>query len=375
MSADRSTSWQDMESDFLIRYADDDLLGLSSSRQIFQEEYDTLVTVIVAIYNISEYIEDCVKSIVRQTYANIEILLIDDGSTDGSEGICDKLASEDDRIRVFHKQNGGLSDARNFGVAHAKGAYIVFVDGDDIVSSDYIDFLARPVMDGIADLSICDFKDSATQVDFLLSTDGQVSNQVQRMLFSSGDALVDALEARTMNLSACGKLAKKTLWASHPFPTGKVYEDLAAVPGIILDTERVIHIAATLYGQVERIGSITRSSKIPPHQYEDYFDAICAAREALKEVSDESVCRAIEVRTMVTYARIKRLYRRVYPHTAIVESIYKNACQRLYCGGFKLAKDKSIPTKARILVFLAAYIPFLHEIIFMILQSRKRHRK
>ena len=99
------------------------------------------VSVIVPIYNVKEYLERCVKSIIGQTERNIKIILVDDGSTDGSSMICDSFAQIDDRITVLHKKNGGLSSARNYGLKYANSEYVCFVDSDDIMSSDYVEHL------------------------------------------------------------------------------------------------------------------------------------------------------------------------------------------------------------------------------------------
>ena len=95
-----------------------------------------LITVIVPVYNILEYLPRCVRSITAQSYRNLEILLVDDGSTDGTGDLCERLAEEDGRIRVFHKENGGTSAARNLGLAHASGEYVGFVDSDDYIEPD-----------------------------------------------------------------------------------------------------------------------------------------------------------------------------------------------------------------------------------------------
>ena len=104
-----------------------------------------LITIIVPVYNIMEYLPRCVYSITAQTYRNLELILVDDGSTDGTGALCDKLAAEDERIRVFHKENGGSSSARNLGLSHAKGAYIGFVDSDDYVEPDMYERLLRGI--------------------------------------------------------------------------------------------------------------------------------------------------------------------------------------------------------------------------------------
>ena len=104
-----------------------------------------LITVVVPVYNVEQYLKDCIDSIILQTYKDIEIILVDDGSTDTSGLICDEYKSKDKRIKVFHKENGGLSSARNCGIENATGKYITFVDSDDVVRENYILFLYKAI--------------------------------------------------------------------------------------------------------------------------------------------------------------------------------------------------------------------------------------
>ena len=97
-----------------------------------------LISIIVPIYNVEKYLQECIESLLKQTYKNIEIILVDDGSPDNCPQICDEFLKKDKRIKVFHKVNGGLSDARNYGLERATGNYICFVDSDDFVTEDYI---------------------------------------------------------------------------------------------------------------------------------------------------------------------------------------------------------------------------------------------
>ena len=104
-------------------------------------EMDKLISIIVPVYNVEKYVAECIESIIKQTYQNLEILLIDDGSTDNSGKICDKYAEKDKRIKIIHKENGGVSSARNLGLDLAQGEYIAFIDSDDFVSNKYIESL------------------------------------------------------------------------------------------------------------------------------------------------------------------------------------------------------------------------------------------
>lgn len=115
------------------------------------------VSIIVPVYNVELYLEDCVKSLTGQTYSDIEILLVDDGSTDGCGAIADRLSENDDRIRVFHKENGGLSSARNLGLEHATGDYLAFIDSDDYAAPNYVEKLIRRMTDENADMVLCNF--------------------------------------------------------------------------------------------------------------------------------------------------------------------------------------------------------------------------
>lgn len=114
-----------------------------------------LISIILPVYNIEQYMERCMNSLFRQTYENCEMILIDDGSTDNSGMICDRLANEHMNVRVFHKKNGGLSDARNFGIKRASGDYITCVDPDDFVDEDYVEYLYCLIQKYNADMSIC----------------------------------------------------------------------------------------------------------------------------------------------------------------------------------------------------------------------------
>ena len=117
---------------------------------------DKRVSVIIPVYNVGNYLDRCMKSIVNQTYKNLEIILVDDGSTDQSAELCDRWAEKDERISVVHQNNGGLSNARNTGLDRAKGEYLTFIDSDDIVSHLLIEKLVLKSESESADISICD---------------------------------------------------------------------------------------------------------------------------------------------------------------------------------------------------------------------------
>lgn len=179
---------------------------------------EKLISVIVAVYNIESYVEKCIESIAEQTYGKIELILVDDGSTDKSGVICDRYAEEDSRIRVIHKQNGGLSDARNHGLDAAKGDYIGIVDGDDWVHPQMYEIMAAKLVETGADMCTCWYERSDSGfADVKLD-----ANDLDVKVLSGADALIDI---ETPHVVAWNKLYKRELFDGIRYPVGRYHED------------------------------------------------------------------------------------------------------------------------------------------------------
>ena len=161
---------------------------------------EDLITVIVPVFKVEKYLEKCVKSICCQTYKNLEIILVDDGSPDNCGKMCDKYAKSDKRIKVIHKENGGLSDARNAGIKMATGKYIAFVDSDDYVSNDYIEYMYKILKKENAKISICEL-----QIVWKNTTiENNKENKVQKL--TSKQALENLLYSQGIDVSAPRKI-------------------------------------------------------------------------------------------------------------------------------------------------------------------------
>ncbi len=191
-------------------------------------ETQELISVIIPAYMVEDYIGKCLDSVTRQTYQNIEIIVIDDGSPDRSGKIADEYAERDERIRVFHKENGGLSDARNFGIGKARGTYVTCVDSDDFIDSDYVGYLYRTLKQYSAEISFCRHR--------VIFPSGGIEDHGQ-----NGSSLIPAKECieRIMyddgiNTSAWAKLYKKTLFTSAEYPKGMLFEDIGTTYKLIL---------------------------------------------------------------------------------------------------------------------------------------------
>lgn len=216
---------------------------------------DELISVIVPIYHVEEYLEKCIDSILAQTYQNIEIILIDDGSDDSCPQICDEYQKKDSRIRVVHKKNGGLSDARNAGIDIACGKYYAFVDGDDIISPNYISFLYRAIVENDADISQCQFVEYG---DILPTFDFEYINPV---MFSKLDMLrnLEQSNIRTTTTVAWSKLYKAVLFEGIRFPFGKLHEDEFTTYRILMRCETIAFLNIPLYGYFNNAKGIIHS--------------------------------------------------------------------------------------------------------------------
>ena len=222
-----------------------------------QEKTSPLVSVIVPVYNVRDYLEECLESLVLQTYRNIEIIVVDDGSTDGSGAVCNGYAA-DDRIRVFHKQNGGLSDARNYGLARSCGEWVSFVDSDDYVSPAFVETLLCAALD-----TGCDIAAIPTGKPF---RDGENCQLSSSRSLEPAKSLPSSCVQRLMlyqvlDTGAPWRLYRRALLGVDPFPKGLYYEDLASVYRIIHKVDQVAVLGCRdLYAYRIRSNGITRQS-------------------------------------------------------------------------------------------------------------------
>ena len=217
-------------------------------------EQTPLISVIVPVYNIKEYLPRCVHSITGQTYQNLEVILVDDGSTDGTGALCDELAGEDARIRVFHKKNGGSSSARNLGIDHAQGAYLGFVDSDDFISSQ---MYAR-LVDGLIKSGGQIVQIGRDEVDEKGQKLPDICKPPETDVFMESEDFLRELLMHRGDCSFCTKLVDKELFAKHRFPVGVLNEDFHLLVQMLMETRGVMSLTGQTYHVFYRIGSNTR---------------------------------------------------------------------------------------------------------------------
>lgn len=217
-----------------------------------------LVSIIVPIYKVESYLRQCLDSIVGQTYTNLEIILVDDGSLDGCPQICDEYATKDDRIVVIHKKNGGLSDARNAGLDIAKGDYIYFLDSDDIIPSNCIRTLFEIISKENADIASSSYEEFTND-----EPPSESSNQnISYTTMNASEVLVLLCENKTKGImSSCMKIYKRECFDGIRFPKGKLYEDARINYKIYYNCKKICYTSAPLYYYRIRQGSIIANTK------------------------------------------------------------------------------------------------------------------
>lgn len=225
-----------------------------------------LISIVIPVYNVEKYLERCVKSVINQTYKNIEIILVDDGSKDKSGALCDEFAKLDDRIIVIHKENGGLSDARNYGLNIAKGELIGFVDSDDYITEDMFESLYKTIVKNNADISIVSFYEMYNGKLIGMRNSGKLE------VFSKIEAMKELLIDTKIQSYAWNKLFRKKLFDDLKFPTGKNFEDIATTLLLFEKCEKIALLEEPKYYYLRRDDSIigVKNSKT----YTDYLEVI-----------------------------------------------------------------------------------------------------
>lgn len=224
---------------------------------VYEERYMNkypLVSIIVPVYNVEIYLERCVKSIAEQSYPNFEVILIDDGSTDSSGMICDVWSKKSSSVRVIHKENGGLSSARNAGLDTANGEYILFVDSDDWIHRDMLLVMTEKI--GEADIVCC---------GMIRATDNEM-NAIEwfdrEMLLEKEDALDLLVENRILTSHIMNKLYSKQAFSSLRFPEGKIFEDIRISHKIFLNINKIYILPQAYYYYYVREDSISNIVKL-----------------------------------------------------------------------------------------------------------------
>lgn len=236
------------------------------------ESMEELISVIVPVYNVKSFLVECLDSIINQTYKNLEIILVDDGSNDGSEKICDEYKEKDDRVKVIRQKNSGPSITRNVGLETSNGRFLTFVDSDDYIHKDMIKILYNNIKKYNADISFCDY----------VRDENKLTKEVQDITSKMPiEEIYRGFYNKHSTVSVCMKLYKKEIFNDFRFPIGKIYEDAFAMHKILKKDKVFVYSDNKLYFYRKRKGSITRSKYSLSRL--DYLEVLIERMEFMKK--------------------------------------------------------------------------------------------
>lgn len=224
-----------------------------------------LISIIIPVFNSEKTLSRCLDSVLKQTYKNIEIILINDGSTDNSLKICKEYEKKDRRIKVIDKNNEGIATSRNIGIKSSKGKYIGFIDSDDFIESNMYEVLYKNLIKYNADIAICQYTKEKNKIEVK-------NNKSKAIIMDNQEALIKLLDDKEINSFVWNKLISKDLLLNITFPDGKVFEDLATMHKIIASAKKVVYDSYIGYHYIVNELSITKS--ISEKMLLDYIDAI-----------------------------------------------------------------------------------------------------
>ena len=209
---------------------------------------EDLISVIIPVYNVEQYLDCCLQSVVNQTYKNLEIILVDDGSTDASATICDNWKEKDSRVFVLHQENSGASAARNNGLQYARGRYLAFIDSDDWIDADMLDFFVKKIAENDADMVISDLFSYGKNKTILEQWDGKRCLEHFFRIRGEGDTH-----------TVCGRLYKREMLVDFCFLEGRMNEDVLATYEFAVRCKKAIYTSKLFYHYEKNVEGVTHS--------------------------------------------------------------------------------------------------------------------
>lgn len=276
------------------------------------------VSIIVPVYNVEKYLEQCVNSILAQTYKNIEVILVDDGSPDNCPQICDDFAAKDQRIKVIHKKNGGLSSARNAGLDVATGEYVMFIDSDDFIDSKMVEFLLETRRKTHADIVCCGMCRYNGDMSFTIS---ETTSKKNIEIYDTANAL-KKLVLTDIDCSSCNKLYTKELINETRFKVGRNNEDKPFLFELYQKCNTVAYTDKVYYYYRITEGSITNSFN------EKSFDVLKNINDLKIEIENKGLNLRDEIRLKETHT-----------HIYIARNIQKNKCKSRFNREYNLSRE------------------------------------
>lgn len=261
-----------------------------------------MISVIVPIFNVKAYIYDCIVSILNQSYTEFELLLVDDGSTDGCSLICDEFLEKDHRVRVIHQENHGLSEARNTGINHSTGDFLTFIDSDDVVLPQFLEVLYQNLMETKADISVCGFCYIKEQEKAYDAKNMQQREKIRKLSGKEAVAKI-VCDQDTNYIVAWGKLYRREIFETLRYPAGKCHEDEFTTYLAFDLADHVVYDRQPLYLYRKRTSSIMGAYKI---RNLDKLEALQEAYERLTGDLKNAAARRYVLAIQIAYYKLTR---------------------------------------------------------------------
>lgn len=313
------------------------------------------ICVVVPVYNVENYLIKCVDSIINQTYKNLEIILVDDGSSDNSGRLCDDFLKKDERISVIHKKNGGLSSARNAGIDKCTSKYIMFVDSDDYLENDAIEYLYKNLIDNNCKISICDFYIFHDNDDIINNNSG-----LKGEVIDSDEALLKMINYNeSVYPNAVNKLFSFDLFENVRFPDGKLYEDMIVIASLFVLSDR------NYYGKEKKYYYYMRSNSITNQKFVDKeYDHVIMSEKLLQIITENKrdllnefiayhIVNFLSVCNKIFISKIKK------------DDIVKNYKTYVKKNIFIIFKSKTLSVKKKIQIIISVWFTLLYKYIIL----------
>ncbi len=308
------------------------------------------ISVIVPIYKVEAYLRRCVDSILAQTFTDFELFLVDDGSPDRCGDICEEYAKIDSRIRVIHKENGGLSDARNAALDVATGEYITFIDSDDWVAPNHLESMLTALQKHDADMAICNFpkvyEDGHEEPMYCPSNTVRLLN---------GENIFDTI----LQPVAWNKLYKASIFRTLRYPVGKLYEDVFIYHDVLAQVNRAVYTGQGTYFYFLRQGSIMRTAYTP--RFMDIVEACYLRSKALDCMGQPKLANEARLHMYsqvgVAYAHVDRKDEKAVVRLKEVRAMFDESYA-------PLMKDGTLSAKQKLRIWLLKVCPWLHTQLF-----------
>lgn len=309
-------------------------------------EKEDLISIVIPVYKVEKYLEKCVESVINQTYKNLEILLVNDGSPDSCPKICDEYAQKDNRIKVIHKENGGLSDARNAGIDVATGKYITFIDSDDYISNDYVEYMYNLAKKHNAQIATCEFE--IVYLEDELKNNSEYIEDIE--VLTPRDFFYNMLFAKRSDVTACAKLYEIELFKEIRYPKGVVYEDTATTYKLIEKCNKIATGNKKCYFYFTRPNSISKISGFNSNE----LDYIKNTNEMLDYLRNKypDLEQAIDRFDLYANFRILRLLLFTKPRNKKME---KEIFRKIKNKRMKVLKYKDTPKRDKMAIVLSFF--------------------